>query len=64
MDPRMKKLAELGYDMSLLEAEPQLAAAILASAGEQDEMRVKEEEAKKEAEEAENKKQEEEKARI
>lgn len=22
MDPRMKKLAELGYDMSLLEAEP------------------------------------------
>jgi hypothetical protein len=31
-DPRRKKLADLGYDMSILDTDPQLAEVALASA--------------------------------
>ena len=36
-DPRLKKLAELGYDLSILDADPQFAEALLASADLQEE---------------------------
>jgi hypothetical protein len=62
-DPRLKKLAELGYDLSILDADPQLAAALLASADLQDEQKAEEDKKRKEEEEAEKKKQEEEKIR-
>lgn len=36
-DPRLKKLADLGYDLSILDADPQFAEALLASADLQEE---------------------------
>ena len=51
-DPRRKKLIELGEDPSLLETEPQLAEALLASAFLKDEEAEAEEKKRKEAEAA------------
>jgi len=59
-DPKMKKLIELGYDISILDADPQLAEALLASANLQDEKEKEEERKKKEAEEEEKRRKEEE----
>lgn len=56
-------MAELGYDLSILDADPQLAAALLASANLQQEQIEEENRKKKEEEEAEKKRQEEAKAR-
>lgn len=63
-DPRRKKLADLGYDLSILDADPQFAEALLASANLQEEKEKEEERKQKEIEEAEKKKKEEEQKRI
>jgi len=63
-DPRLKKLAELGYDLSILDADPQLAEALLASANDEEEKLREEERLRKEQEEAEKKRQLEEERKL
>lgn len=63
-DPRLKKLADLGYDLSILDADPALAEALLASANLQEEKEQEEQREQKEAAEAEKARKEEEKRRL
>lgn len=62
-DPRLK-LAELGHDASLLEADPQLAEALLASAFLREEQAREDERKLKEAEDAKRKAEAEEKLKA
>jgi len=59
-DPRLKRLAELGCDLALLESDPELVDALIASANLQEEQPRAEEQKRKEEEAAEKKRREEE----
>ena len=63
-DPRLKQLADLGYDLSILDADPQFAAALLASADLEAEKQREEERKQKEEAEAARKREEEEQKRL
>ena len=62
-DPRLKRLADLGHDLALLEADPQLAAALLASADLQEEKQREDERRRQEEAEAARRREEEEQKR-
>ena len=63
-DPRLKQLADLGYDPSLLDADPVFAAALLASADLEAEKQREDERKKQEEAKAAKKKEEETQKKI